>query len=159
MKETIDRLGIMPFLLLGAGLLLLGVLAASHIVDNFWPFDVSRLDLVRATALDRVDASSILDAGNSEILLALLASVMVAATGLVMPLVYFLNRRFGAEETTASFLVVARQAMWFGLWLAFCVWLQMNRSLGVLIAGLVAVVLVMFEILLQVRGRAASLSS
>ena len=157
MKESMDRLGLLPYLFLGAGLLVLGMLAANHIVDNFWPFDVARLDLVRATALDRVDATSILDAGNNEIILAFLASVMVAATGLILPVVFFLNDRFGGEETSTSLLVIVRQATFFGLWLAFCIWLQMNRSLGIMIAGLVALVLAMFEILLQVRGRAAGL--
>jgi uncharacterized membrane protein (UPF0136 family) len=44
--------------------------------------------------------------------------------------------------------------MWVGLWFAFCAWLQMNRTLGIAIAALVAIVLLMFELLLQVRHRA-----
>jgi hypothetical protein len=45
--------------------------------------------------------------------------------------------------------------MWVGLWASFCVWLQMNRLLSVAMALLVAVVLIMFEFLLQLRTRAA----
>ena len=156
MSETYERMGAVPFLLLGIGLLLLGLLAVNHVVNNFWPFDVNRLELVRAAAEGRADAPSMLDAANVEILLAFLASVMVAVTGLVLPLTYFLNKRFGPDATAPSFFVVLRQAMWVGAWLAFCTWLQMNRTLGLAVAGLVAAVLVMFEVLLQVRTRASS---
>lgn len=157
MRDTFDRLGIIPFLVAGAGLLLLGLLATDHIVNNFWPFDVTRLDLVRATALDQVDATSIMDAANGQILMAFLASVAVATTGLVMPFVYYTNIRFREGVESPAFLIVVRQAMWVGLWLAFCLWLQMNRSLGIAVAGLVAAVLLTFEVLLQVRDRASSI--
>ena len=157
MRDTFDRLGILPFLVVGTGLLILGVLATDHIVNNFWPFDVTRLDLVRATALDEADATSIMNAANDQILMAFLASVAVATTGLVMPLVYYANVRFREGIQSPAFLIVVRQAMWVGLWLAFCLWLQMNRSLGIAVAGLVAAVLGTFEVLLQVRDRASSI--
>jgi hypothetical protein len=166
MSKSIQRLGVFPSLLLGSGLFVIGVLSMSHIVDNWWPFDVARLDLVRSTALDRADAAMILEAANTEILLAFLATVMVATTGLVLPLSYILNRRFsktsGAEEEqrpTPPFLVTLRQSMWVGVWVAFCVWLQMNRALSFAVAGLVAAVLVLFELLLHVRTRAASVTA
>jgi hypothetical protein len=159
MRETFERLGIFPFLLLGAGLVVLGVLASNHIVNNFWPFDVARLDLIRASATDQVLASTLMDAINGEILLAFLASVMVATTGLALPIVYYANHRFGDSERPPSGLVVVRQALLIGLWLAFCVWLQMNRSLGLAVAALVAVVLTLFEILLQVRNRVSTIGS
>ncbi len=157
MRDSIDRLGIFPYVLLGAGLLVLGILATNHIVNNFWPFDVARLDLVRAAALGEASPSAMLDASNDQIVLAFLASVIVATTGLVMPLVYYANVRFVPGDERPAAIVVVRQALWVGLWLAFCVWLQMNRSLGVAVALLVAAVLAMFEILLQVRGRASSI--
>ncbi len=148
--------GSIPFVLLGLGLLFLGVLALNHVVNNFWPFDVERLDLIRATARAQVDASSLLEATNLEILLAFLAAIMVAVTGLVLPLVYYLNKRLRPPEWTPSYLLVLRQAMWVGLWVAFCVWLQMNRTLGLAVILLVAAVLIIFEVLLQVRTRASS---
>lgn len=156
MRDFLERLGTIPFLLLGLGLLALGLLALNQIVNNFWPFDVQRLDLVRATARGQADAPALLEAANLEILLAFLAAVMVVITGLVLPLVYYLNRRFYPEGKLPPFLLVMRQAMWVGIWVAFCVWLQMNRTLGIAVALLVAVVLVMFEVLLQVRTRATS---
>jgi hypothetical protein len=157
MHDTLDRLGVFPYLLLGAALLVLGVMATDHIVNNFWPFDVTRLDLVRASALDQANPSAMLDAANGQILLAFLASVMVAVTGLVLPLVYYTNVRFDRDGESPPITIVLRQALLVGLWLAFCVWLQMNRSLGLAVALLVAAVLATFEILLQVRRRASSI--
>ncbi len=155
MNDIINRFGAIPFVLLGGSLLVIGLLAMNHIVDNFWPIDVSRLDLVRDTALDRVEATSLLQAANQEIIIAFLAGVAVAATGLVLPLAYYLNKRFGSGDPS-HYLIVFRQSMWVGAWFAFCTWLQMNRTLGWGVALLVAAVLAIFEILLQVRERAAA---
>jgi hypothetical protein len=54
-------------------------------------------------------------------------------------------------------MITLRQSMWVGLWVTFCVWLQMNRLLSIALAVLVAVVLIMFELLLHIRTRAADL--
>lgn len=160
------RLGVFPYLLLGVGLTAIGLMALIYIVDNWWPFNVARLDLVRATALDRIDSASLLEAANSEILLAFLAAVMTGVTGAALPLAYVLNERFNPFTSSQlglsgppRFLVILRQAIAVGLWVAFCVWLQMNRALGVAAALLVAAVLVLFEILLQIRTRATSVTS
>lgn len=160
MSKYKERWGVLPILLLGSGLFILGILALTHIVNNWWPFDVSRLDLVRATALDRADPASLLEAANSEIILAFLALILVMVTGLALPLAYILNRRAlrvsqrPGRPAVPPFLLTLRQAMWVGLWVAFCVWLQMNRVLGLAVAGLVAAVFIMFEALLQVRTQA-----
>lgn len=154
MRDFTTRFAATPYTLLGIGLLILGILAMNHVINNFWPFDVERIDLVRATALDNVDAPAILEASNVEILVVFLACVVVAVTGLILPLAYYLNKRFGSDVAAPGVLVVLRQAMWVGLWAAFCVWLRMNRSFGLAIALLVAVVFILFEVLLQVRSRA-----
>lgn len=159
MRDSLERLGVFPYLLLGAGLFVLGLLAANHIVNTFWPFDVSRLDLVRASALDQANASAMMDAANGQIVMAFLAGVMVAVTGLTLPMVYYANVRFDPDPGAPAPIVVVRQALWLGLWVAFCVWLQMNRSLGLAVALLVAAVLATFEILLQIRRRATSIST
>jgi hypothetical protein len=70
-------------------------------------------------------------------------------------LVYFLNKRFGNDDPS-HFLVILRQSMWVGAWIAFCIWLQMNRTLGWGVALLVAAVLAIFEVMLQVRERASA---
>ena len=111
MKGFLNRLGVIPSLLFGLSLLGLGLLALNHIVDNWWPFDVERLDLVRATAQGTIDAPSLMAAANSEIILAFLAAVLVAITGLVLPFVFFLNKRFSGSSQTPGFLLTLRQAM------------------------------------------------
>ena len=156
MRKSIE-LGVIPALLLGASLFVIGLLAANHILNNWWPFDVTRLDLVRDTALGQADAALILEAANNEIVLTFLATIFMAVTGLTLPLTAFLNKRFVGMRNP-PFLATLRQAIWVGLWVSFCVWLQMNRTLGLAVAGLVAGVLIMFEVLLQVRTRAARMT-
>lgn len=158
MVKLISRLGVVPYLLVGAGLLLVGLLALNHITENLWPIDVARLDLIRSTALDQVEATTLLRSADLEIVFAFLAAVLITVTGLVLPVAFVLNRRFG-RSPSHSFLVVLRQAMWVGLWVAFCGWLQMQRSLGLGVAALSAIVLIIVEVLLQVRNRAAVVAS
>ncbi len=157
MKKLTARFAVMPYLLIGVALLLLGVAAINHIMNNLWPIDVTRLDLIRAIAQDQAEAAQLLGAVNREFIVAFLASVLVAVTGLSLPLAYYLNKRFG-RSGSRRFLVVLRQAMWVGIWVTFCVWLQMNRSLGIGIVLLVAGVLVTIEVLLQLRPKAAEIS-
>jgi ABC-type xylose transport system permease subunit len=158
MQRVTQRLGIVPTLLLGAGLVALGLLALNHIVNTMWPFDVSRLELVRATAQQRVDAAMLLAAADNDVIIAFLASIICVVTGLALPIVYFLNRRFHPNYRVDQppFLMIIRQALWAGLWVAFCVWLQMNRTLGIAVAVLVAAVFILFELLLQIRTRASA---
>lgn len=155
MKDYFNRIGATPFVILGGLLLVIGLLAMNHIMVNFWPIDVSRLDLIRDTALDRAEATLLLQAANQEIIIAFLAGILVAVTGLMLPLAYYLNKRFGHDDPS-HFLVILRQAMWVGVWIAFCTWLQMNRSLGWGVVLLVAAVLIIFEVMLQVRERASA---
>ena len=156
MKATPQRLGIIPYLLLGLSLMVLGLLAMNHAIDNWWPFDVARLDLVRATALDQVDPAALMESANVDIVFAFLCAIIAATPGLALPIIYFLNRRFG--DTSPQFLVVLRQSMWVGFWVSFCLFLQMNRMLGIAIALLVAAVLILFEFIVQVRTRASRVS-
>jgi hypothetical protein len=152
-NQISQQLGVIPSLMIGISLFILGLLAANRIVNTYWP--VQRIDLVRSVALDRADAAVLLQAANTEIILVFLAAVLVAITGLALPLVFFLNMRFGRRGRSRlmppPFLTTLRQAMWVGIWAAFCVWLQMNRTLGLAVAILVAVILILFELLLQLR--------
>ena len=95
MRRVVKKLGSFPTLLLGIGLVIIGLSTLNYIVDSWWPFDVNRADLVRDTALFRVESTALLDAANWEIVFAFLAAVMVTLTGAVLPLVFILNRRFG----------------------------------------------------------------
>ncbi len=164
--RVLQRLGMLPYLLLGMALFIIGFMALEYVVNNFWPIDINRLDLVRATALDRVDAATLLGAANSELIFVFLTTIMLMMTGLALPFAYFLNKRFGryADErfgasTATPFFVVLRQSFGVGVWTAFCVWLQMNRAFGIAAALLVAGVLILFELLLQIRTRAAAVGS
>jgi hypothetical protein len=56
-EQLSQQLGVIPSLVIGAGLFVLGTLAAEQVTNTYWPFDVQRLDLVRSVALDRADAA------------------------------------------------------------------------------------------------------
>ena len=157
-----DRFNFFSSFILGALLLAIGLMAMEYVVNNWWPIDINRLDLVRAAVQDRADAASLLEAANYEIILVFLATVLTAVTGLVLPISFLLNRRFAAftdnrfgKMEVSRLLVALRQSMAVGIWVAFCLWLQMNRSFGLAVALLVATVLILFEVLLQIRGRAS----
>ncbi len=159
MHRFVRRLGVVPVLALSAGLIVLGALAVDRIVNTMWPFDVTRIELVRATAQQRVDAAMLLAAARSDIIIAFLASVTVAMTGLALPLAYFFNKRIQPPEMRHEpppLLTILRQGLWVGLWVAFCLWLQMNRTLGLAVAALGAAVLILFEVVLQIRARASA---
>jgi hypothetical protein len=161
MAHFFRRLGVILYLFIGLGLVTLGVLLFTYVVDNWWPFDVARLDLVRAVALGRAEAATLLAAANTEIIFVFLAAVALIVAGVALPFLYFLGRRFGFGGNEAGlpprFIVVIRQGVWVGVWVAFCLWLQMNRTLGIAVALLGGGVLILFEILLQIRARAAGI--
>ncbi|MEM7334436.1 MAG: hypothetical protein AAF490_20330 [Chloroflexota bacterium] len=158
-----ERLGVFPFLILGIALFLLGLFTLNSIINNWWPFDVARIDLVRGVSTGQIEAATLLDAARADILLAFLGTILITMTGLALPLAYVLNKRFSyvlTQETAGSpqFLVTLRQAMGVGIWVSFSVWLQMNRALNLAIAMLVGIVLLLFELLLQIRSRASEAS-
>ncbi len=165
MTGFIKRLGVLPSLLLGLGLCFVGMMAMNYIINSWWPFDVARIDLVRDVSQDRADVTTLLEAANMEIIFTFMAAILITITGISLPLSYLLNKRLGhllnpnaPQPFSPRFLVVLRQAMWVGFWAVFCVWLQMNRTFGFAVALLVAGVLIVFELLLQIRTRAASVT-
>lgn len=158
MRNLLHRFAIVPYFIIGLLMAALGLLALNQVVNNFWPVDVLRIDLFPDIATGSADSTELLKAANFDILAAFLASEFISIVGLALPLTYFLNKRFGQSESQ-SFLVVLRQAMWVGVWVVFCTWLQMNRSLGWAVAFMVAVVLFIVELLLQIKNRAAAMSN
>ena len=84
MQRFVHRLGVVPVLILSIGLFLLGALAIDRVVNTLWLFDVTRIDLAGAVVQQRADAPTLLAAANGEILVAFLASIVVAFTGLAM---------------------------------------------------------------------------
>lgn len=81
----------------------------------------------------------------------------LAMTGTALPFVWFLQRRFGGRRPpTAS--VLLRRALGVGLYAALLAWLQVNRSLDLSLAVLLAVGLLSFEWILGVLQQAPTRS-
>lgn len=76
----------------------------------------------------------------------------VALTGTALPFVWVLHRRFdGGRNTPASTLL--RQALLFALFGEICAWLQINRSLTLSLAVLLALGLAAVEWFLRTLER------
>jgi hypothetical protein len=77
----------------------------------------------------------------------------LAVTGSSLPFLWLLHRRFAASAAPSS--VLLRQGLWAGLFAAICLWLQINRSLTLPLAVLLAVGLAAFEWLIRRAERSA----
>ena len=76
----------------------------------------------------------------------------LAATGTSLPFLWLLDRRFSSgRPATASILL--RQALLVALFANFCIWLQINRSLSLPLAILIAFGLYAIERLLRLVDR------
>ncbi len=69
--------------------------------------------------------------------------LIMALTGVFLPVVYFFHRRFPGEKP-AEPNVIVRQALWFGVYGATLAWLQLGRLVTVyvilgLAGGLIAI--------------------
>ena len=154
MRLLLRRLGPIPYVIIGLGILLIGLVSLNHLTSNLWLFDPQlRYDLLQALGDDRATSSMLLEAALPEMIIAFLSVIVTCISGIALPVSYYLNRRFGTAEPHP--LVVLRQAMWAGFWVAGCAWLQMLRALTIAVAILVLGVLILFELLLQIRGKAA----
>jgi hypothetical protein len=79
-------------------------------------------------------------------------ALVIAVTGTVLPIVAFLNQRFPPQPPPTP-IVIARQSLWFGVYVATLAWLQLGRVVNIYIAVLLAVGLVIIEWLLRLRER------
>jgi hypothetical protein len=68
----------------------------------------------------------------------------VAVTGTSLPFIWVLHRRFRREDPSPS-SVLLRQGLLLGLYADLCIWLQINRSLTLPLALLLAAGLAVFE--------------
>jgi hypothetical protein len=75
---------------------------------------------------------------------------VMAVTGTVLPATAFLNRRFPTTPP-ATPSVVAREALWFGLYFAVLAWLQIGRVLNAMLAILLVVGFAIIEAMLRLR--------
>jgi hypothetical protein len=76
----------------------------------------------------------------------------LAATGSSLPFLWLLDRRF-ATARAASGPILLRQALLVALFADFCIWLQINRSLSLPLAILIALGLYAMERLLRLIDR------
>ncbi|OGO64688.1 MAG: hypothetical protein A2030_11045 [Chloroflexi bacterium RBG_19FT_COMBO_50_10] len=77
---------------------------------------------------------------------------VLAITGTILPITAFLNRRFPSAPPPTA-LVVVRQALWFAVYGATLVWLQMGRVLNPALAILLAIGLGLIEFLLRLSEK------
>ncbi|OGN90092.1 MAG: hypothetical protein A2Y88_08150 [Chloroflexi bacterium RBG_13_48_10] len=77
---------------------------------------------------------------------------VLAITGTVLPVTAFLNRRFPSTPPP-TVMVVVRQALWFAVYGATVVWLQMGRVLNPALAILLAIGLGLIEFLLRLSEK------
>jgi hypothetical protein len=79
-------------------------------------------------------------------------TAVLALTGMALPVVAFLNRRF-TSTPPATQAVILRQAIWAGIYLPTLAWLRIGRILTPSIALLLAIGLILIEWLLRLRER------
>ena len=77
---------------------------------------------------------------------------VLAITGTMLPIIAFLNRRF-PNTPPPSAMVVVRQSLWFAIYGATLIWLQMGRVLNPALAILLAIGLVLIEFLLRLSEK------
>ncbi|MGB4595753.1 MAG: hypothetical protein WBI14_07580 [Anaerolineaceae bacterium] len=73
-------------------------------------------------------------------------------TGLLMPLTYFLNKRFPSKPL-ADRNVIIRQSLWFGIYAAILAWLQLGRALTFPLAVILGAAMILIELLLRMWER------
>lgn len=78
--------------------------------------------------------------------------LMLAFTGMALPITYFLNRRFPSMPPAEN-SVLLRQAMWVGVYACALAWLQLGRVLNSGLVVVLAAGLLLIEILLRLRER------
>jgi hypothetical protein len=79
--------------------------------------------------------------------------VLIALTGTVLPIVYFLHRRFPGEKP-AEANVIVRQALWFGVYGSTLAWLQLGRLVTVYVILGLAGGLIAIEYFMRLREKA-----
>ena len=147
--RNFQKLGILPWLLLGP---LLASLAVGSMIriTNTWPFEPNlNRDLVRAIETETATAVDIMDVVIPESLIAFLLSVALLVLGLAMPFVYLLNQRIFRRPPTP--FDVSRQSLEIGGWAALSVMFHMNRALSLALVLLVGFIIFLFEFVILVR--------
>jgi len=77
---------------------------------------------------------------------------VLAVTGTALPITAFLNRRFPSTPPPTP-LVIVRQALWFAIYAATVIWLQLGRVLNPALGVLLAIGLGLIEFLLRLSEK------
>lgn len=77
---------------------------------------------------------------------------VLAFTGVALPIVAYLNRRFPSKPPPSN-LVIVRQAIWVGIYFPTLLWLRIPRVVTLPLALLLAAGLILIEFLLRLRER------
>jgi hypothetical protein len=78
---------------------------------------------------------------------------IMAFTGIALPVVYFINRRFPSEPP-AEPNVIVRQALWAGVYVATLAWLQLGRLVTLYVILGLAGGLIAIEYFIRLREKA-----
>ena len=78
---------------------------------------------------------------------------IMALTGIALPIVYFLHRRFPSDPPAESNVIV-RQALWVGVYVAFLAWLQLGRLVTLYVILGLAGGLIAIEYFIRIREKA-----
>jgi hypothetical protein len=77
---------------------------------------------------------------------------VLAATGLALPVVLFLNIRFPSNPSVGM-PIILREGIWAGVYASLLAWLQLGRVLTSFLAGTLAIVIILVEVLLRIWER------
>lgn len=77
---------------------------------------------------------------------------VIAVTGTVLPIIYFLNRRFPGRYPAGGTAIV-RQALWFGIYASTLAWLQLGRLNTLASAIVLALIFTAAELLARLWER------
>lgn len=78
--------------------------------------------------------------------------VTLLFSGLALPVVYYLHKRFPSNPPVTP-AVLVREALWFGLYVDIILWLQFGKVLNPAIAIFIAIGLLIIELLIRMSER------
>ncbi len=78
--------------------------------------------------------------------------IVLAACGLALPVALFLNIRFPSKPPVGM-AIILREGIWAGIYASLLAWLQLGRVLTSFLAGVLAIVVILVEVLLRLWER------
>ena len=164
-QNWLKRLGIWPSIVVGAILTTLGGMFLNFLLNNVWvvnPNNPRFNELRYHVAVGTIESSILVQTMDWQLLLLFLSGVVLVGMGTGLPFFYLFNRRLllwrRYLDHTPNFTVLLRQSIWWGVLIAFCVWMQINRTFGFAVIGLVTAVFILLEGLLLIRRYSAELN-